>query len=145
MQFLGGLKGWIDSVPEDPAKWEFGGKKRTADGSFSDGDLVNLITTATKNAGGKYVRPVPENTDLGNLGAFGARNVPAIMKAIEILGIQHGREWNIATLNEVRLYFGLKPHATFRKLPQVSRAREYHTNLDIVEVNSDSTIADACR
>jgi linoleate 10R-lipoxygenase len=66
MQFLGGLKGWIDSVPEDPAKWEFGGKKRTADGSFSDGDLVNLITTATKNAGGKYVRPVLENTDLGN-------------------------------------------------------------------------------
>jgi len=37
------------------------------------------------------------------------------MKAIEILGIQHGRDWNVASLNEVRLYFGLKPHATFRK------------------------------
>jgi hypothetical protein len=36
------------------------------------------------------------------------------MKAIEILGIETGRKWNIATLNEVRLFFKLKPHATFR-------------------------------
>jgi hypothetical protein len=48
-------------------------------------------------------------------GAFGARNIPAAMKAIEILGIETGRKWNMATLNEVRLFFKLKPHATFRK------------------------------
>ena len=50
-------------------------------------------------------------------GAFGARNVPAIMKAIEILGIQQGRYWKVATLNEVRKFFKLKPHATFCMLP----------------------------
>ena len=48
-------------------------------------------------------------------GAFGARNVPAVMKAIEILGIETGRKWNMATLNEVRLFFKLKPYATFRR------------------------------
>jgi hypothetical protein len=37
------------------------------------------------------------------------------MKAIELLGIEQGRQWNVATLNEVRLFFKLKPHATFRK------------------------------
>jgi hypothetical protein len=48
-------------------------------------------------------------------GAFGARNIPAVMKAIELLGIEQGRQWEAATLNEVRLFFKLKPHATFRK------------------------------
>lgn len=38
------------------------------------------------------------------------------MKAIEILGMKQAREWNVATLNEVRKFFKLKPHATFRKL-----------------------------
>jgi hypothetical protein len=53
-------------------------------------------------------------TNYPQIGAFGARNIPAVMKAIEILGIETGRKWNIATLNEVRLFFKLKPHATFR-------------------------------
>lgn len=50
-------------------------------------------------------------------GAFGARNVPPIMKAIEILGIQQGRRWQTATLNELRTFFKLKPHATFCRFP----------------------------
>ena len=39
------------------------------------------------------------------------------MKAIEILGIQQGRKWKTATLNELRKFFKLKPHATFCKSP----------------------------
>lgn len=50
------------------------------------------------------------------VGAFGARNVPAIMKAIDVLGMKQAREWGVATLNGVRKFFKLKPHATFRKL-----------------------------
>lgn len=38
------------------------------------------------------------------------------MKAVEMLGIQQGREWGVATLNEFRLFFKLKPHETFREL-----------------------------
>lgn len=63
--------------------------------------------TRAKSAGGANWRLI---------GAFGARNVPAIMKAIDILGMKQAREWDVATLNEVRKFFKLKPHATFRKL-----------------------------
>jgi hypothetical protein len=35
------------------------------------------------------------------------------MKAIEMRGIQEGREWGLATLNELRAFFKLKPHSTF--------------------------------
>lgn len=38
------------------------------------------------------------------------------MKAIDVLGMKQAREWGVATLNEVRKFFKLKPHATFRKL-----------------------------
>jgi hypothetical protein len=55
-------------------------------------------------------------SDMGFLkGAFGARNIPAIMKMVELLGIEQGRQLGLATLNEVRLFFKLKPHETFRK------------------------------
>jgi len=107
-QFLGGLAKWAQGLPVDPAQFVFGGLKRQADGSFQDGDLVHLLQVGTENVAG----------------AFGARNIPSVMKAIEILGIETGRKWNLATLNEVRLFFKLKPHATF------------------LEVNSDPAIAD---
>lgn len=47
------------------------------------------------------------------LGAFGANNVPVALKAVSILGIMQARKWNLATFNEFRKFFGLKPHATF--------------------------------
>jgi hypothetical protein len=37
------------------------------------------------------------------------------MKAIEMLGIEQGRQWQLATLNEFRMFFKLKPYSTFRK------------------------------
>lgn len=46
-------------------------------------------------------------------GAFGARNTPRVLRAIEILGIQQEREWGLATLNEFRLFSKLKPYSTF--------------------------------
>ncbi len=49
-------------------------------------------------------------------GAFGARNIPPIMKVIEVLGIQQGRDWGVATLNELRKFFKLKPYSTFGEL-----------------------------
>jgi hypothetical protein len=53
-------------------------------------------------------------SDIGFLkGAFGARNIPAVIKAVELLGIEQGRQLGLATLNEVRLFLKLKPHETF--------------------------------
>lgn len=107
--FLSGLAQWAQDLPVDPSQWEFGGLKRQFDGAFQDAELVDLLRIGTENVAG----------------AFGARNIPAAMKAIEMLGIETGRKWNIATLNEVRLFFKLKPHATF------------------LEVNSNPAVAEA--
>lgn len=43
------------------------------------------------------------------LGTFGARNVPAFMRAAEILCIEQARSWNVATFNEVRSFLRLDP------------------------------------
>ncbi|SPN99237.1 related to linoleate diol synthase [Cephalotrichum gorgonifer] len=88
------------TIPEDPAERTFGGFERGKDGKFSDDDLVACIASAIEDCAG----------------AFGARNVPRVMKPIEILGILQGRRWNVAGLNEFRKQFGLKPYETFEDI-----------------------------
>jgi hypothetical protein len=116
-QFLSGLAQWAQGQPVDPSKWQFGELKRQSDGSFQDAELVDLLRIGTENVAGKSLFSTAGWSSLIDCatGAFGARNIPAAMKAIEILGIETGRKWNMATLNEVRLFFKLKAHATFRK------------------------------
>ncbi|KAI0813448.1 linoleate diol synthase [Xylaria sp. FL0064] len=87
-------------IPDDPADRTFGGFKRGQDGKFADDDLVNCISDAIEDVAG----------------AFGSRNVPKALKPVEILGILHGRKWNLAGLNEFRKHFGLKPHETFEDI-----------------------------
>jgi hypothetical protein len=112
MRVLGmALKKFEASIPEDPAERTFGGFKRGPDGRFSDDDLVDALATAVEQPGG----------------AFGGRNVPRIMKPVEMLGILRGRRWNLAGLNEFRKHFGLKGYEKFE------------------DINSDPAIADALR
>lgn len=100
-EFLGQIKTWFHTkVPKDPAAWSFGGLKRKEDGGFDDGALVDLLKQGTETIAG----------------AFGARNIPKALKAIEVLGIQQGRDWGIATLNEFRQFFKLKPFKTFEEV-----------------------------
>ncbi|GIC94665.1 peroxidase/cytochrome P450 family protein [Aspergillus udagawae] len=109
-RFLEGLRKYFENnVPGEPATWTFGGLERQQDGRFADGELVRLLSEGCENVAG----------------AFGARNIPKVMKAIEMLGIEQGRQWELATLNEFRVFFKLKPHATF------------------LEVNSNPAIAEA--
>ncbi|KAL4780368.1 heme peroxidase [Aspergillus varians] len=111
-QYLGGLRQYIEeSAPGEPSSWTFGEYKRDNDGKFSDEDLVNLLQDGCENVAG----------------AFGAQNTPKAMRAIEMLGIQQGRQWGLATLNELRMFFKLKPHATFAEVnsnPEVAEALE---------------------
>lgn len=111
-EFLNGLKNWFhDHVPKDPAQWTFGNLKRQDDGSFTDEALVGLLTTATDTVAG----------------SFGARNTPAALKAIEVLGIQQGRDWGLASFNEFRAFFNLKPFSKFSEInsdPDVAEARK---------------------
>ncbi|KAI1767354.1 linoleate diol synthase [Hypoxylon sp. FL1150] len=99
------------SIPDEPSERVFGGFKRNADGTFDDDDLVGCISDAIEDCAG----------------AFGGRNVPEAMKAVEILGIVQGRKWNVAGLNEFRKHFGLKPYEKFE------------------DINSDPEIADSLR
>ncbi len=51
---------------------------------------------------------------------------PSALRAIEVLGIQQGREWGLASLNEFRVFFKLKPFATFAEInsqPGIAESR----------------------
>ncbi|SCO78474.1 related to Psi-producing oxygenase A [Fusarium oxysporum] len=118
-EFLQGLRKWSWSLPGDPEKWTFGGLTRLEDGRFPDAELVRLLQTGTENVAGKY--------SCNGLGAFGTRNIPRVFKALEVYGIQQGRQWGLATLNEFRLFFKLKPYTTFADMnsdPSVAEALE---------------------
>ncbi|KAF2638101.1 heme peroxidase [Massarina eburnea CBS 473.64] len=99
-QLYEGFKKWGHSLDTDPSKWTFGGLKRNEKGGFEDAGLVGILSSTTEDLAG----------------AFGARNVPTALRAIEILGINQGRNWGTASLNEVRKFFKLKPHATFEEI-----------------------------
>jgi len=49
------------------------------------------------------------------------------MRAIEVLGIEQARNWNVASLNEFRSFFGLTPHKSFNDISndkQVAKSLE---------------------
>lgn len=102
---------WAKNINfKEPEGWVFNNLKRQSDGSFADKDLIKLLKEATNSVAG----------------AFGARNVPPALKVVEMLGIQQGRDWGMASLNEFRAFYKLKPFTAFS------------------EINSDKDIADAC-
>lgn len=39
--------------------------------------------------------------------------MPIALKAIDIMSIQQGRDWGVASLNEMRSFFGMVRHKTF--------------------------------
>ncbi|KAF7587423.1 hypothetical protein BBP40_007242 [Aspergillus hancockii] len=111
-QFLDGLRKYFeDNEPGEPATWTFGGLEWQQDGRFVGGELVRIMSEGCENVAG----------------AFGARNIPKVMKAIEMLGIEQGRQWQLATLNEFREFFKLKPYSTFLEVnpnPAIAEALE---------------------
>lgn len=108
---MAAMKKFEMKMPKDPGACTFGGFSRGADGRFNDDELMEALTAAIEEPGG----------------AFGARNVPRIMKPIEALGIIRGRKWHVASLNEFRKQFGLKAYDTFE------------------DINSDPYVADQLR
>lgn len=93
------LHSWIKKQGEDPSLWSIDDGKytRNARGCFADEDLADILSDATEDVAG----------------AFGPRNVPVVMKLIETMGMRQARQWNVATLNELRAFFKLEPHKTF--------------------------------
>lgn len=109
-ELLQGLGKWTAELPKDPLKRPFAGLQRKEDGSFDDGDLVNILADCIEDVAG----------------CPGAQHVPKALRAAEILGIQQARHWNCASLNEFRKFFGLKPHSTFEEINSGTRNTRSH-------------------
>ncbi|KAE8373908.1 heme peroxidase [Aspergillus bertholletiae] len=106
-----GLGKYDKSLSKDPSQRTFAHLERQADGTFKDEELVNILANATEDVAG----------------SFGARNVPKCLRAVEILGINQARRWNVGSLNEFRKFFDLKPYERFE------------------DINSDKEVAEALR
>ncbi|KAI9695134.1 MAG: hypothetical protein M1820_008902 [Bogoriella megaspora] len=121
-ELLKGLAKWAHDLDEDPQKRPFAHLKRQADGNFKDDDLVSILADSVEDCAG----------------SFGANNVPTALRAVEILGMQQARTWGLATLNEFRKFFGLKPHDTFESInsdPNVAnQLRHLYEHPDFVEM-----------
>lgn len=81
----------------DPVERPFAKLTRQPDGTYKDEDLAEILVSSVD--------------DCAN--AFGPQQIPAVLKAVEVLGMQQARSWNLATLNEFRKHFALKPHEHF--------------------------------
>ncbi|KAF1991439.1 hypothetical protein K402DRAFT_409649 [Aulographum hederae CBS 113979] len=135
-QAAGKLDASIDSKSTDRSKpdpflREFEGLRRNADGRFPDEALVTMLSDSID--------------DCAN--AYGANRTPPVMRAVEILGIMQARTWNVATLNEFRIHFGLEPHKTFEDInsdKNVSEALKHlYQHPDLVELYPGLVVEDS--
>ncbi|TGZ79433.1 heme peroxidase [Ascodesmis nigricans] len=122
MEFVMGVKKWEATIPEDPAERTIENFQRTKTGHFNDDDLVGLLKESIEDPAG----------------CFGARNVPHVLKLVEVMGIEQTRKWKVASLNEFREFFGLKKHATFEDInpdPEIANTlRQLYDSPEYVEL-----------
>ncbi|KAK2067103.1 hypothetical protein P8C59_000866 [Phyllachora maydis] len=115
-----GLQAEQGARPPEARTW--GDLERAADGTLDDDALVRLLAASVEDLAG----------------AYGAANVPRVLRAIEVLGIQQARAWGVATLNEYRAFMGLTRHATFEAInpdPTIAaRLRALYGSPDAVEL-----------
>jgi linoleate 8R-lipoxygenase/9,12-octadecadienoate 8-hydroperoxide 8R-isomerase len=118
-------------TPQDPSQRPFADFKRNADGTLPEQPLVDLLTSSIK--------------DCAN--SFGPNRVPAVMRAIEVLGIEQSRAWNLATLNEFRKHFNLEPHRTFSDITSdayvADQLKHLYGHPDKVEIYPGLVVEDA--
>lgn len=121
----------VASEKLDPPKRDFHHLQRQENGTFKDEDLVNMLVEGVE--------------DCAN--AYGPRQVPTVFKAVEVLGIRQARAWNLATLNEFRKHFALKPYNKFSEITDNTEVAEMlerlYDNPDQVELYPGLVIEDA--
>ncbi|KAK0526667.1 hypothetical protein OC842_005123 [Tilletia horrida] len=110
--------------PKRPDQWTVHGWQRDATtGKFDDWTLADTIIKATKEVAG----------------ALGARNNPAWMRIIDIMGQETARnKWGLCSLNEFRRFLGLKTYSSFKEWnsdPEISEAAEMlYSHIDNLEL-----------
>jgi linoleate 10R-lipoxygenase len=118
-------------MPDNPPDRDFAGLKRMADGRYNDDDLVEILADSIEDLAG----------------ASGANNVPEVLRAVEILGMEQARSWKCATLNEFRKFFGLTPYEKFEDInsdPSVaSKLKALFDHPDFVELYPGLVCEDA--
>lgn len=122
MEFGHGLRDWEATIHTDPGKRDIAHLRRQADGSFPDDDLVKVLQESIEDPAG----------------AFGVRNVPHVLRLVEVMGIEQTRKWKVASLNEFREFFGLKAHRSFEDInpdPEIANTlRQLYDHPDFVEL-----------
>ncbi|KAF2629834.1 heme peroxidase [Macroventuria anomochaeta] len=115
----------------NPSERDFANLKRNADGTLPDDDLVHILTQSIE--------------DCAN--SFGPNRVPAVFRAIEVMGIEQARKWNLGSLNEFRKYFHLEPHRTFEDITSDKYVQQQLKHLydhpDKVEIYPGIVVEDA--
>ena len=116
------LKEMQDNVPADPLQRRLANLQRNVDGTYPDEPMVKILMESTQDVAG----------------AFGANNIPKVMRAVEVLLIIESRQWNLASLNEFREHFNLKRHETFEDInpdPEVAtQLKHLYDHPDLVEL-----------
>lgn len=130
-EFLAKLDEVYRKTDPDPSKRKFAGLSRNEDGTLPDQDLVDILLTSIE--------------DCAN--SFGPNRVPEIFRAIEVLGIEQSRAWNLGSLNEFRKYFHLEPHNTFEDITKDKYVQEQLKHMydhpDKVEIYPGIVVEDA--
>ena len=121
-ELMAALKRFEAAIPADPLARSVAGIKRDNNGLLPDEPLVKILAESIEDIAG----------------AFGANNVPSIMRAIEILLMTQTRKWNLASLNEFRAYFNLKTYESFEEInpdPEVAeKLKHLYDHPDLVEL-----------
>lgn len=116
---------------KNPQDRDFHKLERQENGKFRDEDLSRILVEGIE--------------DCAN--AYGARQVPAVFRAIEVLGIKQARAWNLATLNEFRKHFSLKPYTSFSEISGnddvAEMLRRLYDHPDNVELYPGLVVEDA--
>lgn len=118
--------------PSNPSERTLAGLQTHNGGSFEDADLVQILTVTTEDVAA----------------SFGPRQVPIVLKVIEIMGIQQARAWEVASLNEVRQYFGLPAHNSFADItsdPEIAKCLEtLYGDVEDVELYPGVVVEEPC-
>jgi linoleate 8R-lipoxygenase / 9,12-octadecadienoate 8-hydroperoxide 8R-isomerase len=119
------------NVPRDPHERRFANLTRTKSGSYEDENLASIFAASVEDVAG----------------AFGANQVPEVLRDVEILGIMQARSWKLASLNEFRKFFKLIPHKTFEDInpnPYVAeQLKRLYDHPDFVELYPGLVVEDA--
>ncbi|KAF2708502.1 heme peroxidase [Pleomassaria siparia CBS 279.74] len=130
-EFLGKLGEVYHKTEKDPSKRNFANLARNSDGTLPDQPLVDILVAGVE--------------DCAN--SFGPNRVPAVMRAIEVLGIEQARAWNLGSLNEFRKHFGLEPHRTFEDITSdayvADQLKHLYDHPDKVEIYPGIVVEDA--